>query len=315
MRLIVAFLTLVFSVQSCFGWSEGGHHLIAVMAFDILAPEQQAVVLGMLKSHPRFAEDFRVPENAADPDRWLIGRAGYWPDIARRGPYDRPNWHWQLGSTLVIGKLSNVPENPGPCPDDATLNSMELHIAQAIELNRRILKDKSKPAADRALAICWIAHLVADAHQPCHAGSLYTEKLFPEGDRGANSIKTKQRGNLHAVWDGLLGPKWDEGDINRRQKEIEHLMRTSPSSLAVGDYKLVQTGWLKESAQLGKVDVYEVEVLDKVEQAEKAGSTLEPIDLSENYLKRAGKVAQIRAALAAQRLALILMDDIGDGEK
>ena len=30
----------------------------------------------------------------------------------------------------------------------------------------------------------------ADAHQPCHAGSLYAESVFPEGDRGANTTIT-----------------------------------------------------------------------------------------------------------------------------
>ena len=38
---------------------------------------------------------------------WRIGRDGYWPYVARRGPFDRPNWHWQLGlgSSSVIGKV------------------------------------------------------------------------------------------------------------------------------------------------------------------------------------------------------------------
>ena len=40
-----------------------------------------------------------------------------------------------------------------------------------------------------------------------HAGSLYTEGVFEkkDGDRGANSISTKQRQNMHALWDQISG--------------------------------------------------------------------------------------------------------------
>lgn len=69
--------------------------------------------------------------------------------------------------------------------------------------------------------MCWLSHLVADSHQPCHAGSLYVEKVFPEGDRGANSIPVKQGSNMHALWDGLLGQNYNASDIRRRIVEIK----------------------------------------------------------------------------------------------
>lgn len=94
------------------------------------------------------------------------------------------------------------PKKLGPLPEDATLATKDLYIAQALELCTKVLAGKSQPDSDRAIAVCWIAHLVADAHQPCHAGSLYALDLFPDGDRGANSIKTKQSKNMHALWDG-----------------------------------------------------------------------------------------------------------------
>lgn len=94
-----------------------------------------------------------------------------------------------------------------------------------------------RPESERAIAQCWIVHLVADAHQPCHAGSLYVEDVFPEGDRGGHEIKTKQSKNLHALWDGLLGPKWDEGDLDRRAREMPKV------ELAAGGIDV----WRKES--------------------------------------------------------------------
>ena len=151
----------------------------------------------------RFGDDFQPPAKVTghrDVLHWTIGRAGYWPDIARSQPfYNRPSWHYQLGSSLTIGNNVNVPATPGPVSPDATLESKDLHIAQAVELCRSVLRDQSRSDGDRALAICWLAHLVADAHQPCHAGSLYVDGIFPDGDRGANSIPTKQGRNMHAL--------------------------------------------------------------------------------------------------------------------
>lgn len=131
-------------------------------------------------------------------NRYLIGRAGYWPDVARSQPkYNRPTWHYQLGETLSIGEVE-VPVDPVELDPKATLETQELYAIQAIHLCRNVLKD-SQSAGERALAVSWLCHLVADISQPCHAGSLYVEHVFPEGDRGANSIPVKQGRNLHAL--------------------------------------------------------------------------------------------------------------------
>ena len=176
MRCLLTVLIFSLIVRPCHAWSACGHHIIAVLAYDLLTPAEQQQVLHLLETHPRFTDDFQVPQNVDTPEKrpyWLIGRAGYWPDVARRVPeFNRPNWHYQLGSSLTIGQNVRVPETPGPLAADATMETMGLHITQAIALCRRVLQHRSQPESDWALAICWLAHLVADAHQPCHAGSL-----------------------------------------------------------------------------------------------------------------------------------------------
>ncbi len=204
---------------------------------------------------------------------------------------------------MVIGDTSKmkVPEFPGPLPASATLETQDLHIAQALELCKRILADKSKPDAERAIALCWIAHLVADAHQPCHAGSLYAEGVFPEGDRGANSIKTKQRQNMHSLWDGLLGDRYNTGDILRRAADIEvdHNLMNAVATSTKAQGMLTET-WLTESRAFAKEFVYTRDVLDAIRPE------MEAINLPEDYLKSAGSVARTRAATAAARLAGVL---------
>lgn len=180
-----------------------------------------------------------------------IGRAGYWPDVARDQPaFNRPNWHYQLGSTLTIGDNVKVHATSGALPAGSDLETRDLHIAQAIELCRQTLRG-SGPDSDKAIAICWLAHLVADSHQPYHAGSLYVDGIFPEGDRGANSIPTKQGRNLHALWDGLLGGRYDAGDIARRAKEIKS-DNESWQAAEVAGTTVEPLEWLRESSEFGK---------------------------------------------------------------
>ena len=84
-------------------------------------------------------------------------------------------------------------------------------MIQAIEKSRHDLADPSLSDAEKAVALCWYLHLVADAHQPLHATALVSAE-FPEGDRGGNLVFVRDGGeatNLHAYWDGRLGRSRD----------------------------------------------------------------------------------------------------------
>jgi hypothetical protein len=315
-KIVCAALVVVLLTPAGYAraWSEGGHHLIALMAYKLLSKEEQTKLRAILEKHPRFEQDFAAPKQLSDAEEianWRIGRAGYWPDIARRQPvYNRPKWHYELGQALIVGdamKLS-VPERPGPLPTDATLETQELYLSQAMKLCTQTLADTSKSDSDRALALCWIAHLVGDAHQPCHAGSLYMESVFAEadGDRGANRIMTRQRGNLHALWDQLLGDNYTHDGTNRRFAEItsdEELTAKGKKAIAEAEGRDPQT-WLSESRRYATDSVYAPEVLDSLRLVTRGIlEKPETIELSETYLKNAGRVAQVRAIEAAYRLA------------
>jgi hypothetical protein len=279
------------------------------MAFDLLTKEEQSKFLEVLSKHPRLNDDFIPPKglpNEQEEQRWKVGRVGYWPDVARSQPkYNRPTWHYELGASLVVGESDKltVPNFPGPLPEAATLETQELYASQAIELCSRTLGDKASTPIDRALALCWIGHLVADVHQPCHAGSLYMEAIFTEsdGDRGANRILTKQGRNMHALWDGLLGREFNLADTRRRIVEItgdRELVQSAASVAVSSDDPSV---WLAESREDAIKHVYTSDVLDKLRDS--VGTKKEdPINLDEAYLKSAGRVSQKRALEAAYRL-------------
>src|SRR5690349_10745585 len=105
LALVLVVLALVaLSAPRTHAWSESGHHLVALLAFDELTPDEQQKLLAILAAHPRYAEDFTPSEKIQNVDRFRVGTAGYWPDIARSQPnYNRPTWHYQLGATMTLG--------------------------------------------------------------------------------------------------------------------------------------------------------------------------------------------------------------------
>ena len=256
------------------------------------------------------------PKGTTDPkaiDRWQIGVAGCWPDIIRRSAADRPTWHYQLGSSLALGNVT-PPDDPGALPDGATLDTQELYVGQAFDLCRQVFADRSRPDAERAVALCWLCHLVADGHQPCHAGSLYAEGVFPKGDRGGNSIKIGRRGNLHSTWDGLLGGNASEKNVLRRVAELKadqsaidrvnaHREQFSSTPGAWVESSL----WLGESRQAAVEHVYTAPVIDPVTITMRGlVKTVEIAELPEAYYQNAGRVARVRAVQAGYRLADVM---------
>lgn len=296
-------------------FSDTGRHVIAVLAFNSLEPDGREEVIRILRANPRFEEDFMPPASIeSDPAavaRWQIGVAGEWPDVIRSVPsLRRPTWHDQLGATLAIGE-GDTPADPGTLPDDATLESQGLHVIQAIELCRKVYGDASRSDEHRAIALCWLCHLVADLHQPCHAGSLSFEKAFPEGDRRGTNIRVTNGRNLHAVWDRLLGRKARPGDVRRRVAEIGADPALVLAGLQAVDERedMDPKHWMQESRQAALRYVYTPEVLRAV-TANERGLTdrVETLTLSAEYLQNAGRVARYRAAQAASRLARILTE-------
>lgn len=162
------------------------------------------------------------------------------------------------------------------------------------------------------MAICWLAHLVGDSHQPCHAGSLYVDGIFPGpiGDKGANAIPTKQLRNLHALWDGLLGTSNKPNEVARRAFDVRQDKAAMNEAEAAGT-NLEPSQWLSESVEASKRYVYTPYVLAAVEAAARSGaSKVETVDLSAAYLKDAGAVAQRRVAVAGFRLGNLLSEDL-----
>jgi hypothetical protein len=283
-----------------------------------LTPAQQEKIVEILKSHPRFKEDFesQMPKELKSPEEqneWLFQQAAIWPDMARlfsgedSKKYHRPWWHFinipyfltNEDRVALQDKLTfNVTLDP-PKTESDTMNAI-----QAIRFSRGVLADKDATDEKKAVMLCWLMHDVGDIHQPLHSTALVSQHLFPTGDRGGNSIQTDQRQNLHALWDGLLG---DDSSFRAcRNRAITFVNDSDASKLGHQAAKsLDEKQWLEESCELAADVAYGPEVCGHLRSVINETSAPQ-IRLSETYLKTAGIVAAQRVDQAGYRLGTIL---------
>ncbi|MEM0970001.1 MAG: S1/P1 nuclease [Verrucomicrobiota bacterium] len=315
------------------GWWDGGHKLIALIAWDQLNEGQRSELLTTLTSHERFEEDFEkamppdiAQGNASDRAQWIIAQASIWPDLARKFPagerdrFHRSTWHYVNTPLWLEPHRPALRPKPGqqvPVPELRSVEEIfapaspheDLHVSEMIPLLRNGWEREGVRGAERALLVCWLCHLVGDVHQPLHTVALFSPKLFPTGDRGGNETRVRVKGsinssNLHMLWDGLLGGYEDLNEVRARKARLLQ----NPDVVASGPAAVATSGissWLDEGTALAMDAVYTPEILKVARSAEEAGEG-KVVVIQEAYLRRAGLIAQRRAVEGGYRLAEIL---------
>ena len=149
-------------------------------------------------------------------------------------------------------------------PDVAGIDRREVNseekvsnVVTGIDYNAAVLSNASAAAA-RAIALCWVLHLIGDIHQPLHTGSLYTASLFETGDRGGNAIRI-DGSNLHARWDGAL----TESGVSR---ELPILISrvTGFSRPTIQGVESDWTAWMNESRSILQTSVYDADLREAI---------------------------------------------------
>jgi hypothetical protein len=325
---VLSVAALLVIAQVARAWNAGGHAIVDLIAWGELAESDRAAAVSLLRDHPRFDQHFldRMPPDVwkaspAEQDAWAFAHAGTWPDIVRspRGAvtredvalFNRPTWHYinlchfpapadrdELAPLLDVNRSTEPPADP---------DEREQNVAQAMGSAMRVLGDGAAPRARRAVALCWLLHLAGDAHQPAHAGSLYTRDRFRTGDRGANQIPVRGRGgNLHSAWDASITTS---RRLNDWRGDAVRLTSRHREAGQAATAELTAKAWLMESFALGRKLVYAPEVLAAVQRPASEGD-LEPLALSPEYLQAAGQTSQRRAVEAGFRIAAILAGNL-----
>jgi hypothetical protein len=195
-RIFLFALIATFIPSAAFGWGCEGHQMVALIARAHLTPAVSAAADELLRQSPidpaltRFCQD--------RPDD-LMADAATWPDDSKNQEKTSV-WHYIDIPLTVVSVTSLDPWCPpiGPSVDGKNRPGC---ITDAIEYELGILRDKSRPVAERATALRYIIHFLGDIHQPLHdadnndqGGNCTAMQFFAE-DRPAN---------LHAIWDYKL---------------------------------------------------------------------------------------------------------------
>jgi hypothetical protein len=197
----------LFAAQPAAGFGVEGHRIVGLIA-------EQHLCAGA----PGWLAPLLEGETLAD--------AGIWADIIR----DYPRWkHTGPWHYINVADRGSMTRAMAASPDN---------VLAAIQRAEGELADKRRSVTQRAQALRFLVHFIADIHQPLHVGRA--------GDRGGNDIELRwgrQRLNLHALWDG-------QALLRERGVSTEQLARAI-GALAVGQadrwQRVEPLHWAEES--------------------------------------------------------------------
>ncbi|MGI9203359.1 MAG: S1/P1 nuclease [Woeseiaceae bacterium] len=315
MRLPIAAILLgLLLTTPALGWGDKGHRTTAAIAFDAMSPAMQQNVAAVLREHPRYEQDFAalMPADIQGDDevargRWLLEQASVWPDLIQgrgddvRQEYNRSRWHYinlmvfltPEDAAALEGELDHNMATEFTKPLRQNLNSV-----QALRGNLLIWQDAAASHAQKAVALCWILHIVGDMHQPLHNVALFSKAYFPTGDRGGNDIEViaaNETKTLHWWWDSLPNEMDDLAPSARTLKTVQND--------TIDDAAIEE--WLHHHARLAEMFVYPDDV--KTQLLDRVTASMTPqVELSHEYLVRARSIARRQINLAGHRIAGLL---------
>jgi hypothetical protein len=245
MKLLISIAISLF-VTNVFGWGTQGHHVIVDIATAKMSPKAQQQVDQLL---------------SLEPGETLVS-ISTWADEHRNPTTGR--WHY-----INFPRNSCTYDQQRDCPDGQC-------VVEVINSQLDILASSASDAK-RLTALKYVVHLVADVHQPLHAG--YQE------DRGGNTYQLQafMRGsNLHALWDtGLIR------NLNVDTSTFADRLKASILSATTGDLDVSHAA--EESCKIVGIDGFYPE--------RKVGV---------DYIERFTPIMEQRLGIAGVRLAGIL---------
>jgi hypothetical protein len=240
---VVAALT----VQTASAWGYEGHRLVAQLAEPQLTPAAHRELQRLLALEPGAT----------------LASISTWAD-EHRSPVTA-SWHF-----VNLGR--------GDCRYDSDRHCLGGRcVVAAIEAQREVLMS-SEDDERRLQALRYVVHLVADVHQPLHAGFF--------ADKGGNTFQVHVFGrgsNLHKLWDSGLIEHCDGGAARLFEELYERPVRVKVSAPA---------SWAEESCRIVETD----------------GFYPSGHKISEDYARRWDGVLRQRLSLAGARLTQLLND-------
>lgn len=304
---VAAICASTFVPKSAGAWTNAGHMAAAAIAYYDLGGANSPVVkkiVGIIASHPDPGP-FKVAIGRATGDEQVLRtfmEIARWSDDVRTGGYDHPTWHYMFRPVI----------DPAAPPAGGAPYAETGDAREALAVNLRIARDTKDPrvsAGERAIALCWIFHIVGDIHQPLHAAEWFSSAM-PEGDFAGDRFyvldpSTRQPVKLHRYWDDLPANQEDTPYLMARSQE---LMRKHPranfSSMLKEAERSNFDAWARESYSAAVNTAYDA---DRPKATTPESATLP----TPAYLAESKLVAEERLALAGYRLADVVRELYG----
>jgi S1/P1 Nuclease len=304
--------TLLFAALPARAWFDGGHMVVAYIAYKNLTPQTKLRVDALLTRNPMYAT---WTSGAPADQRGLAAfvKAATWADCIKDKACS-PGYTSDGGDTPQgrptdgqnIGYADHLMHKYWHYVDVPYEEGAPGHAAQTPNALTQIQLFMTAVAGDasddiKSYDVVWLEHLVGDVHQPLHATSRFT-KNHPNGDAGGNFVvfcAKPCRDELHAYWDGLLGDKLTMDEVAATGDSL--MTPGKPASADGGD----PAAWINVSFQLAKAVVY----VAPISTDNDPGVPISPRP-DANYQAAAMKVARSQVSLAGYRLARLLNQNL-----
>lgn len=252
---IVLCVFMMLDAMTAHAWSRPGHMVTGAIAYEELLTHDQRVIdqiVAIMAKHPDRAP-FEVATGPAQGDeraRRLFMQMARWADDIRGNSYDHPTWHY---AARPIVDLRQPPKtHPPDVPSGAA--------AEAFALNWKMAADTRGPITERAIALCWLFHLIGDIHQPLHAADEFNAAL-PQGDRGGGLQFVRMPGaaeptSLHSFWDGIVRNNAESPEVSAQARQLIARFPRARFSQLTASQQPDFVAWMTESFELAKRIAY-----------------------------------------------------------
>jgi len=299
LRLITLLLALSLSLTS-YSWNRAGHMASGAIAYRFLKQYSPATIIKfikILKAHPQFASRWQAKYDSLpdmQKDLFLFMAAARWPDDVKGTSYDHPDWHYYAIPVTFL-------------PADTQPPKQDNSIVQFAN-NLNIVKSQSATQGNKAIALCWVFHLMGDFHQPLHDVTLFST-AFPVGDREANDSLIKDPAkDLHTYWDDVFLP---DAKISYKSStwfsavdDAAKNAKTKNGGVVFSSTTQIDTkAFANEAIALAKSSAYKFKG-KLLKPGVKGGAAAAA--LPAGYSTEAQKVASKQLTLAGMRLAVVL---------
>ena len=258
------------AVSAALGWGDNGHIAVAKVADLYLTKSARDAISQLIPNNHIYDRSIAV---YAD-----------WFKHTPAGGHTR-SWHY----------VDTPIDATGYSPDrDCRQDNC---VIKQIDAQRAILRDRSRPLADRRLALKLVVHFVGDIHQPLHCAER-------NHDAGGNEVAVRLRDqhgirNLHSVWDADILDENMES-VDPEEYAAHSAEGITPAERASWESSMDPAVWAAEGYKLAQTMIY---------VGVPVGSAT-PYSLSAKYIETAKGIVHVQIRKGGVRLAAVLNADL-----